>query len=106
MATFPVTLGVRGLQRLTGRASEASDADLRVPSAPINAALDAALRIEGALLRVVNLPIGSSLMAVATKVGDGPLPVENSTDRASKDPATASVEFSTGRGPSPISLLS
>ncbi len=67
MATFPVTLGVRGLQRLTGRASEASDADLRVPSAPINAALDAALRIEGALLRVVNLPIGSSLMAVARK---------------------------------------
>ena len=69
MATFPVTLGVRGLQRLTGRASEASDADLRVPSAPINAALDAALRIEGALLRVVNLPIGSSLMAVARKRG-------------------------------------
>ena len=67
MMTFPVTLGVRGLQRWTGRAAEASDADLRVPPTPVNAALDAALALEGALLRVVNLPIGSSLLAVGRK---------------------------------------
>ena len=67
MSTFPVTLGVRGLQRLTGRAAEASDSDLRVPAAPVNAVFDAALALEGALLRILNLPIGSSLLAVGRK---------------------------------------
>lgn len=67
MVTFPATLAVRLNERLTGRASQASDADLRVPPAPINALLDAALRIESQLLGITNLPIGTSLMCVARK---------------------------------------
>lgn len=67
MTTFPVTLAVRSLERLTGRAEKASAADLRVPARPINAAFDAALTAEAALLRLVNLPIGTSLMCVARK---------------------------------------
>jgi SAM-dependent methyltransferase len=65
--TFPLALAVRGFERLTGRAAEASDADLRVPREPINAMLTAALRVEGLLLRVVDLPFGSSLFCVARK---------------------------------------
>ena len=67
MALFPAMLGVRGFERLTGRASEASEADLRVPPAPLNATLDLGLTCEAAWLRVGNLPIGTSIMAVAEK---------------------------------------
>ena len=67
MATFPVTLAVRWLDRVTGRAATASDSDMRVPAAPVNALLDAALRLEWALLHVTNLPIGTSLMCLAEK---------------------------------------
>jgi SAM-dependent methyltransferase len=64
---FPVALVVRGLERLSGRASEASDHDLRVPAWPINAFFNMTLLAEAAVLRVVNLPIGTSVMAVARK---------------------------------------
>jgi SAM-dependent methyltransferase len=67
MSLFPPALAVRALQRLTGRASEASDADLAVPAAPINGLLDAVLTVEAALLSRTNLPIGTSLMAVGRK---------------------------------------
>jgi SAM-dependent methyltransferase len=67
MTTFPLTLAVRWRDRRRGRAAVASDADLRVPPAPLNALLGAAVALDGALLRVVNLPIGSSLMCVARK---------------------------------------
>jgi hypothetical protein len=67
MSTFPVALAVRGLERLTGRAGAASDADLRVPPAPVNGFLNAALAVEGAWLRIGSLPVGSSLMALARK---------------------------------------
>jgi SAM-dependent methyltransferase len=72
MATFPVTLAVRWADRVTGRADTGSDADLRVPAAPINSAFDALLAAEGALLQVVDLPIGSSLLCVARKPGGRP----------------------------------
>jgi SAM-dependent methyltransferase len=67
MVTFPITLAVRWLDRVTGRAETASDADLRVPAAPLNRTFDAALVLEHALLSVVDLPIGTSLMCVARK---------------------------------------
>jgi SAM-dependent methyltransferase len=67
MTTFPLTLGVRLADRLTGRVHQASDADLRVPAAPVNAVLSAGMAIDGALLRMMNLPIGTSLMCVARK---------------------------------------
>lgn len=64
---FPAALAVRGLQRLTGRAAQASEADLHVPAWPVNATFDLALTLEAAFLRVGNLPIGTSLMAIAHK---------------------------------------
>jgi SAM-dependent methyltransferase len=67
MSTFPVAAAVRGLERLTGRAGAASDADLRVPVAPVNGFFNAALAVEGVWLRIGSLPIGSSLMALARK---------------------------------------
>jgi hypothetical protein len=65
--TFPMTLGVRSFERLTGRAADESDADLRVPPAPVNFVLDMLLRLEGLWLRWFNLPIGSSILCVARK---------------------------------------
>lgn len=67
MSSFPVALGLRTAERLTGRAGTASDADLRVPPAPVNALFDGLLRLEAAWLRLGNLPIGSSLLMVARK---------------------------------------
>ena len=64
---FPVALVLRGFERISGRASEASDHDLRVPAWPVNAFFNLALSAEAAVLRVVNLPIGTSVMAVARK---------------------------------------
>ena len=67
MATFPVTLAVRWLDRVSGRVDTASDADMRVPAWPINTLFDAALRVEWLLLHVTNLPVGTSLICVAEK---------------------------------------
>jgi SAM-dependent methyltransferase len=67
MATFPVTLAVRTLDRLTGRAAQPSEADLTVPARPVNLLFDWVLRVEGQALRAVNLPIGTSLLCVARK---------------------------------------
>ena len=67
MATFPIALGVRLFERLTGRADTASDADLRVPNGVVNAILNGVLWCENRLLRVVDLPVGSSLLCVARK---------------------------------------
>jgi SAM-dependent methyltransferase len=67
MTLFPFALAVRLTERLTGRADVASEADLRIPAGPINATFNLALSIESAWLRVGNLPIGTSLLAVARK---------------------------------------
>jgi SAM-dependent methyltransferase len=65
---FPLMLGVRCVQRLTGLAN-AEDAlgEITVPPAPVNAALAAALALESRLARVVSLPFGSSLLCLARK---------------------------------------
>ena len=66
-APFPVALVLRGLERLSGRAHEASDHDLQVPAWPVNSLFNLALTAEAAVLRVMNLPIGTSVMAVGRK---------------------------------------
>jgi hypothetical protein len=43
--------------------------DITVPPAPVNAALTAVVTLEAAALRVVNMPIGSSLLLHARKPG-------------------------------------
>jgi len=65
--TFPIVLAVRSADRLTGRSRTGSTTDLTVPPGPVNLAIDLALRAESALLPLVNLPIGSSILCVARK---------------------------------------
>ena len=68
---FPAMLAVR----LAGRAGEAGKAgrpggddwEMRVPAAPINAALTGVLAMEAALSRRIPMPVGSSVLVVAVK---------------------------------------
>ena len=62
---LPLVAGVRAKQRLIGHVE--SDEEISVPAAPVNTALSALLRLEAFALRIVNMPIGSSVMAVARK---------------------------------------
>jgi SAM-dependent methyltransferase len=68
MSPLPFALAIRGFERITGRSEQPSEADLRVPPAALNTAFDAVLRVEAGLLRVMNLPVGTSLIAIARKV--------------------------------------
>jgi ubiquinone/menaquinone biosynthesis C-methylase UbiE len=65
---FPLILAVRTGQRLMGLASpEEAGTDVVLPMAPVNALLSGLLRLEARALRVVDMPIGSSLLCVARK---------------------------------------
>jgi ubiquinone/menaquinone biosynthesis C-methylase UbiE len=65
---FPLMLAVRTAQRLMGLATpEEAGTDLVVPPKLVNALLTQLLLFEARALRVVDMPIGSSLLAVATK---------------------------------------
>jgi SAM-dependent methyltransferase len=64
-AIFPLVAGVRLLQRVSGH--HESQREIAIPPAPVNVVLSAALAIEAAALRVVNMPFGSSLLALARK---------------------------------------
>jgi SAM-dependent methyltransferase len=59
---------VRAFQRWRGlRPEEAADGEIRVPAAPVNLALTAALGIESLWVRWVTNPFGSSLLCLARK---------------------------------------
>ncbi|HXG54936.1 MAG TPA: class I SAM-dependent methyltransferase [Vicinamibacterales bacterium] len=62
---LPLMAATRGLQRLTGHT--ASDDEISVPPAPVNAALKGVLALESAALRFIDMPAGTSLLCVATK---------------------------------------
>ena len=62
---LPLVAAIRLKQRLSGHVE--SQDEITIPAAPVNAALSGLLAIEAAALRVMNMPIGSSLLAVATK---------------------------------------
>jgi ubiquinone/menaquinone biosynthesis C-methylase UbiE len=66
LTILPMVAAVRLKQRLSGAHVESQD-EITVPSAPVNALLSAVLAGEAAALRIVNMPIGSSLLAVAGK---------------------------------------
>jgi len=67
---FPVMLPVRVVQRWrAGDRLAAGEADIRVPSGPVNAFLTGLVRLESLALRFVDMPIGSSLMCHARKPG-------------------------------------
>jgi hypothetical protein len=62
---LPIVAGVRFAQRLVGHRE--STQEIMVPPAPVNRALTGVLAIEAAVLRVVDMPIGSSLLALARR---------------------------------------
>ncbi|HXG90043.1 MAG TPA: class I SAM-dependent methyltransferase [Vicinamibacterales bacterium] len=65
---LPVMLPVRVAQRWrSGATVPAGEFDITVPAAPVNALLSALLRVEAAALRLVDMPIGSSLLCHARK---------------------------------------
>jgi SAM-dependent methyltransferase len=62
---LPFVAGVRLAQRLIGHRE--STAELSIPSAPVNSALSGVLAVEAAALRLMNMPLGSSLLVLARK---------------------------------------
>jgi SAM-dependent methyltransferase len=66
---FPVTAGVRALQRLRGLKAEGGPrGDFYVPPAPINALFSGALAVEAAFIKAgLNMPVGSSVLCLARK---------------------------------------
>lgn len=65
---FPLLLVIRTLQRMrSGGAPPPGEWEISVPPAPVNAAMSALLAMESAVLRVVTLPIGSSILCLARK---------------------------------------
>jgi SAM-dependent methyltransferase len=62
---LPLLAGVRLGQRLLGH--HESTQEISIPPRPVNAALSAVLAIEAAALRVVDMPVGSSLLTLASR---------------------------------------
>jgi ubiquinone/menaquinone biosynthesis C-methylase UbiE len=63
---LPMLAAVRFGQRLAG-AHQETEEEIAIPLAPVNAALSGLLALEAAALRVVNMPIGTSLLVVARR---------------------------------------
>jgi len=59
--------GVRFAQRLRRGGHQLSDGELSVPKAPVNLTLSGLLAVESVALRVVDMPLGSSLLTLARK---------------------------------------
>jgi SAM-dependent methyltransferase len=65
---YPGMAVARAIQRRRGLSTEENaDQEIRVPPAPVNLALTAALRVESWWLRVIDNPFGSSLLCLARK---------------------------------------
>jgi ubiquinone/menaquinone biosynthesis C-methylase UbiE len=65
---LPLVAGVRLVQRVFGlTTAEDSGGEIHPPALPINAALAGALAAEAAALRVVDMPLGSSLLGLARR---------------------------------------
>lgn len=62
---LPIVAGVRFAQRFIGHSE--SDREISVPARPINAVLSGVLAVEALALRICNMPLGSSLLALARK---------------------------------------
>jgi ubiquinone/menaquinone biosynthesis C-methylase UbiE len=61
----PIVAAVRLVQRLSGH--EESHQEIAIPPPPVNAALTGLLALEAAAMRFVDMPFGSSLLALAQK---------------------------------------
>jgi ubiquinone/menaquinone biosynthesis C-methylase UbiE len=65
LAILPFVAAIRLAQRIRGH--QESPTEITIPPAPLNAALSGLLAIEAAALRVVNMPLGTSVLALARK---------------------------------------
>lgn len=65
LSILPVVAGVRFGQRLFGHQESASE--ISVPPRPVNALLSGVLAVESAALRVIDMPLGSSVLCLARK---------------------------------------
>jgi SAM-dependent methyltransferase len=65
LSILPLVAAVRLKQRLGGH--QESQEEIAIPPAPFNAALSGVLALEAAALRITNMPLGSSLLALAQK---------------------------------------
>jgi SAM-dependent methyltransferase len=67
---FPIMFGLRWWQRRRGlKPAEEAQGEISIPSAPVNHTLAALLRSEAALVRRLDMPVGSSLLLLAQKRG-------------------------------------
>jgi SAM-dependent methyltransferase len=66
---LPILLPVRMWHRFAARngAVPAGESEITVPPAPLNATMSALVALEAKALRLMNMPIGSSLMCLAQK---------------------------------------
>jgi SAM-dependent methyltransferase len=72
MLLFPVVVAVRLLRRENEQdLASPARSDIVLPPPPLNAALTLVMKIEHALLRFVDLPVGSSVAVVAQRPRDG-----------------------------------
>ena len=83
---LPIMLGVRTAQRLRGLTDATREAaDLSVPAAPLNALLSGLLGLESRALRYVDMPVGSSLLCLASKpAAQAPSPVTRTANSVRK----------------------
>lgn len=66
---LPIVAGIRYAQGFIGQSE--TDREIRVPVAPVNLLLAGMLSLEAAVLRVIDMPLGSSLLALARKPSPG-----------------------------------
>ena len=64
---LPIVAAVRFAQRVRQGQHEVSDVEMTVPIQPVNLTLTALLTLESMALRVVDMPLGSSLLTLARK---------------------------------------
>lgn len=66
-ALLPLVAAARAASRRRGRSAAEAHSDIAVPAAPVNAFLGGVATLERRLIRRLDLPAGSSLLAVARK---------------------------------------
>ena len=62
---LPIVAATRWMQRMSGHKESANE--ITVPAAPVNAALTGILAVEAAALRLMNMPLGSSVLCLARR---------------------------------------
>lgn len=89
VTTLPLVAAVRWAQRLRGH--QVSHQEITVPPTPINVLLSAVLAAEASAVRFVNMPLGSSVLALARRPTAAP-PVQPRGAATSPTPTNTSSQ--------------